>query len=107
MQGSLSDMKREKLELEVEERQREREREEKKRGDETCGQTFSKAAQILWRDCCISSRGVSGTADPGGSNPEGKIGMSVVRPAGMTQRRKTERYDDSMARECRVGKSEE
>jgi len=50
---------------------------------------------------------VSGTADPGGSNPEGKIGMSVVRPAGMTQRRETERYDDSMARECRVGKSEE
>lgn len=31
MQGSLSDMKREKLELEVEERQREREREEKER----------------------------------------------------------------------------
>jgi len=47
-------MKREKLELEVEERQRER---EKKRGDETCGQTFSKAAQILWRDCRISRRG--------------------------------------------------
>lgn len=63
----MSDMKREKLELEAEERQREREREEKKRGDETCGQTFSKAAQILRRDCCI--RAEEGERD-GGSRRE-------------------------------------
>ena len=61
----------------------------------------SPAARLLYQ------RRVSGTADPGRSNLEGKIGMSVVRPAGITQRRKTERYDGSMARECRVGKSEE
>jgi hypothetical protein len=69
------------------------------RGEEkTFGQTFSKTTQILRRDCHI--REVTRDAGPAGGARKGRshvrVLMSVVRPAGITQRRETERCDDSM-----------